>query len=84
LRCRHKENAGFGDDAELSQAADNYKEKLKLLASGTSDNLSRACDHFHLQYTTDLKTMVESLAIHACIGENATHSEVEIISPGKP
>jgi hypothetical protein len=28
--------------------------------------------------------MAESLAIHACVGENATHSEVEIISPGKP
>jgi hypothetical protein len=48
LRCRHKENAGFGDDVELSQAAENCKEKLKLFGSGTSDNLSHACDHFHL------------------------------------
>ncbi len=75
---------GFGDDARLSQAVENCKEKLKLLGSGTSDDLFRACDHFHLQYATDLRTMAESLAIHACVGENATHSEVEIISPGKP
>jgi len=82
LRCRHKENTGFGDDAELSQAAENCKEKLWLLASGTSDDLSRACDHFHLQYAADLRTMAESLATHACVGESATHSEVEIIGPG--
>ncbi len=65
LRCRHKENAGFGDDAELSHTAENYKEKLGLLASGTSDNLPLACDHFQLQYATDLRTMAESLPTHA-------------------
>jgi hypothetical protein len=84
LRCRHKENASFGDDAELSQAAENYKKKLRLLVSETSDDLSRACDHFHLQYATNLRTMAESLATHACVGESATHNEVEIIGPGKP
>ncbi len=75
---------GFGDDVELSQAAENYKEKLRLLASGTSDDLSRACDHFYLQYIIDLRTMAESLATHACVGESATHNEVEIIGLGKP
>ncbi len=84
MRCRHKENASFRDDAELSQAVENYKEKLRLLASKTSDNLSRAYDHFHLQHVADLRTMVESLATHACVGKSATHSEVEIIGPGKP
>ncbi len=69
LRCRHKENAGFGDDAELSQAAENCKEKLGLLASGTSDNLPLAYDHFQLQYADDLRTMEESLPTHACVGE---------------
>jgi hypothetical protein len=39
---------GFGDDAELSQVAENYKEKLRLFINGTSDDLSRAYDHFHL------------------------------------
>jgi len=39
---------GFGDDVELSQVVENYKEKLRLLASRTSDDLSRAYDHFHL------------------------------------
>jgi hypothetical protein len=69
LRCRHKENAGFGDDAELSQAAENCKEKLRLLASGTSDDLPLACDHFQLQYAPDLRTVAESLPTHACVGE---------------
>ncbi len=50
LRCKHKENAGFGDDAELSQAAENCKEKLRLFASGTSGDLSRACDHRVIRY----------------------------------
>ncbi len=84
LRCRHKENASFGDDVESSQVAKNCKEKLMLLASGTSDDLSRAYDHFHLQYVVNLRTMVESLATHTCVGESATHSEVEIIGLGKP
>jgi hypothetical protein len=34
-----------------------------------------------LQYVVDLRTMVESLATHACVGESATHSEVKIIGP---
>ncbi len=72
---------GFGDDAELSQAVENCKEKLRLFANETSDDLSRACNHFHLQYVVDLRTMVESLATHACVGESATHSEVKIIGP---
>ncbi len=80
LGCRHKENAGFGDDAELSQAAENCKEKHRLLASGTSDDLPLACDHF--EYAADLKTVAESLPTHACVAESATHCDVEIIGPG--
>jgi hypothetical protein len=37
-----------------------------------------------MQYATNLKTMAKSLAIHACVGKSATHSEVEIIGPKKP
>jgi hypothetical protein len=44
----HKENASFGDDAELSQVIENYKEKLRLFISEISDNMSGAYDHFHL------------------------------------
>ncbi len=82
LRCKHKENAGFGDDAELSQAAENCKEKHRLFASGTSDDLPLACDHFELEYAADLRTVAESLPTNACVAESATHNDVEIIGPG--
>jgi len=58
------------------------KSTSRLLASGTSDDLPLACDHFQLQYAADLRTVVESLSTHACVGESATHSDVEIIGPG--